>query len=154
MLRISRTAIVCAFLGAGCSGPAPPPFHPVVDLKQLMKSVLDPAADEYWDAVGYVIDEKGTTEIAPTTMEEWDHVRDHAVVVAETGNLLMMFPRAKDGGEWMTFSRELVDAGLRAMRAAEARDKQAVFDMGGEVYDVCTRCHEKYAREAPDPRQP
>jgi hypothetical protein len=132
---------------SACSAPAPPPFQPVADVKQLMATVVDPAADVYWEAVGTIIDDKGITELAPQTPEEWDAVRNAAVIVAEAGNLLMMASRAKDGGEWMTESRALVDVGRKAIRAAESHDRAAVFDAGGEVYEVCTSCHVKYALE-------
>ena len=48
-------------------------------------------------------------------------------------------------GEWMQLSRAMVDAGEKAIRAAESHNPQAVFDVGGEVYDACTNCHAKYA---------
>ena len=112
-----------------------------------MATVLDPAADVYWGAVGTVIDEKGVTEITPTTTDDWDAVRNAAIIVAESGNLLMMSSRAKDGGAWMTEARALVDAGQKAVRAAESHDRNAVFDAGAEVYGVCTSCHVKYALE-------
>ena len=46
---------------------------------------------------------------------------------------------------WMTLSRAMIDAGVRAIKAAESRDKAAVFDVGADVYDSCTNCHAKYA---------
>jgi hypothetical protein len=144
-----KTVVSVSFLlvfGA-CSAPPPPPFQPVADMKQLMASVLEPAAEVYWDAVGTIIDENGVTEIQPKTIEEWDAVRNSAYVVAESGNLLMMSSRAKDGGDWMQMSRALINVGQKAIRAAEARDKAAVFDVGAEVYDACTACHAKYAVE-------
>lgn len=110
-----------------------------------MISVLEPAAEVYWDAVGSVIDKHGTVEFAPKSTEEWDRVRNSALVIAESGNLLMMAPRARDAGEWMTLSRAMIHAGERAIMAAESRDKAAVFDVGADVYDSCTNCHAKYA---------
>ena len=41
----------------------------------------------------------------------------------------------------------LVDIGRRAVEVAEARDEQAVFDVGAEMYFVCTQCHATYAVE-------
>lgn len=141
-----------AFLVTGCnSAPPPPPFRPVADVKQLMASVVEPSAEVYWDAVGTIFDEKGVTEIEPQTLEEWDSVRNAAYVVAEAGNLLMMSSRAKDGGDWMTMSQAMIDTGQRAIRAAEARNKTAVFDVGAELYDTCTNCHAKYAVEIQRP---
>lgn len=137
-----------ALLGCGCNRaapPAPPPFRPVADVKQLMASVIEPAAEVYWDAVGSVVDANGTVEIEPKTDEEWGAVRNSAYVIAESGNLLMMSSRAKDQADWITLSQALVDVGQRAIRAAEAKDKTAVFDVGAEVYDTCVACHAKYA---------
>jgi hypothetical protein len=132
----------------GCSSaPPPPPYKPVADVKQLMASVVEPAADEYWDAVGTVLDQEGIHEITPQTQEEWDAARNNAYVFTEAGNLLMMPTRAKDNGDWMKFSQALIDTGLKAVRAAEARDRNAVFDAGAEVYDACTQCHAAYALE-------
>ena len=37
----------------------------------------------------------GTEEIRPRTDEEWTAVRNAAVTLAESGNLLMMVPRAQ-----------------------------------------------------------
>jgi hypothetical protein len=150
MRRIHPFAMLGALLVTAC-GAAPPPYRPVADVKQLMASVVEPAAEVYWDSVGTIIDGSGVTEIEPATTEEWDAVRNAAYVVAESGNLLMMSSRAKDGGDWMQMSRTLIDVGQRAVRAAESRDKNAVFDIGAEVYEACTTCHAKYAVEIQRP---
>ena len=130
----------------GCSS-APPttPYRPVADVKTLMATVMEPAAEVYWDAVGIVVDDTGEHQIEPKTAEEWDAVRNAAYVVAESGNLLMMPSRAKDGGEWMAASQLMIEAAQKAIRAAEARDKDAVFNVGADVYDACTNCHVKYS---------
>ena len=45
--------LVILVAASACSSAAPPPpFKPVADVKQLMASVVEPAADVYWDAVG------------------------------------------------------------------------------------------------------
>jgi len=144
-----RAMLVCLSLGivsAGCtSAPPPPPYQPVADVKTLMANIMEPAAEVYWDAVGIIVDDKGEQQIEPKTIEEWDAVRNAAYVVAESGNLLMMPTRAKDGGEWMDASRLMIEAAQKAIRAAESRDKDAVFDVGAEMYDSCTNCHAKYS---------
>lgn len=131
----------------GCDAPKPPPFSPVADVRQLMARVLEPAAEVYWDAVGTIEDSTGVTAIYPRTPEAWDAVRNSAYVVAESGNLLMMPPRARDRGEWLTLSLAMIDAGKRAIAAAEARDTAAVFNVGAELYQTCTDCHARYAVE-------
>jgi hypothetical protein len=136
----------CALCTSACSSaPPPPPYRPVADVKTLMAAVMEPAAEVYWDAVGIVVDEKGEQQIEPRSAEEWDAVRNAAFIVAESGNLLMMPSRAKDGGEWMAAAQLMVEAGQKAIRAAESRDKDAVFAVGADVYDACTNCHAKYS---------
>ena len=141
-----------ALLACGCDRPppaAPPPLRPVADVKQLMKSILEPAADEYWDAVGTIEDAKGVVHVAPATDEEWAAVVNSAYVVTEGGNLLMMTGRAKDSGDWMKLSQALIDVGQRAIQAAESKNTQAVFDAGAEVYEACVACHDKYMQPQP-----
>jgi hypothetical protein len=141
-----RLVLLCGVLSvSACNAAPPPPYKPVADVKTLMASVMDPTADVYWGAVGTVIDETGEHEISPKTAEEWDAVRNAAYIVAESGNLLMMPSRAKDGGEWMRAARHLIETAENAIRAAEARDKTAVFDRGAEMYDACVACHVKYS---------
>ena len=145
MRHTTWLALMCALQSAGCNRPPPPPLRPVADVKQLMASILEPAAEVYWDAVGTIEDAKGIVEVAPRTDEEWAVVRNSAFVVAEGGNLLMMTGRAKDGGDWMNLSQALVDVGQRAIAAAESKNPKAVFDVGAEVYEACVTCHAKYA---------
>ena len=110
-----------------------------------MVSVIEPAAEVYWDAVGVIMDEEGTHEIEPRTPEEWEAVVNAAYVLAESGNLLLMEDRAQGRGHWIAMSRSMSEVGQRAIEAAEAEDPQAVFDMGAELYFVCTGCHTVYA---------
>lgn len=122
-----------------------PDYRVVADIQVLMLAVLEPAAEAYWDAVGWVIDEDGEQEIVPANPEEWEKVRNAAFIIAESGNLLMMGGRALDQDNWIGMSQALVEVGQTAIEAAEARDRDAVFNAGAEVYYVCTACHAEYA---------
>ena len=124
-----------------------PPFAETADVQQLMASVVEPAAEVYWDAVGWIIDERGEEFIRPTTPEEWEAVRNAAVLLGEAGDLLMMESRAQGRADWIAMSRALTEVSLRAVDAAEREEPQAVFDMGAEVYFTCTACHGVYAVE-------
>ena len=109
-----------------------------------MQSVVDPNADIIWEAVKTIDSPAGTEEIRPKNAEEWAAVRNAAVAVAESGNLLMLVPRAKDGGEWMKRAQEMIDTGEKAMRAAEAKNAEQLFTIGGDIYDACSNCHRQY----------
>ena len=58
--------------------------------------------------------------------------------------LLMMPPRAKDGGEWMKRSQELIDTASVALRAAESRNVDELHRIGGVIDEACENCHKKY----------
>ncbi|SRR6266540_2066170 len=144
-----RTALglvaACTVVSAACSSaPAPPPFKPVADNKLLMQSVIDPNADFIWDAVKTIITSKSTEQIRPKTDAEWVAVRNAAVALAESGNLLMLVPRAKDGGEWMKRSQELITTGEEAIRAADTKNAERLFTVGGDIYEACSNCHRQY----------
>ena len=143
-----RTVLTLTLAGtlavAACGGPTLPPFKPVADTKLLMQSVVDPNADFVWDAVKTIETTAGTEEIRPKTDEEWIAVRNAAVAVAESGNLLMMVPRAKNGGEWMELAQDMINTGQEAIKAAEAKNAEKLFTVGGDIYESCSNCHRKY----------
>ena len=131
----------------GCANapPAAIPFKPVASISVLMNAVLEPAAEIVWASVGTLVTAEGIEEFEPRTDDEWTAVRNAAVVVTESGNLLMMEGRARDTGDWITFSQALVEIGARAVEAAEAQDTDAVFQVGGDIYNICAGCHLQYS---------
>jgi cytochrome c556 len=138
------TILLAGVLLSACAGPTPSPYRPIADNKLLMQAVLDPMADVIWESAGAVITADGVQEIAPKNQEEWTHLRNSAVALAESGNLLMMSPRAKDDQEWIRLCQALIDTSVSAIKAAEARNVDDVFDAGGAIYAVCSNCHSKY----------
>src|SRR5690606_25872812 len=120
-----------------------PPYKPVATTLELMESLIAHAADEYWQSVRFVVDLEGETAYTPQTDEEWEEVWAAGVSLAESGNLLMMPPRALDD-EWIQLSGALVDAGAEAAAAALTRDPEAVLAAGEVVYNVCVACHVRY----------
>jgi hypothetical protein len=137
--------MVLALVWCGaCGGPQPPPFKPVADIKQLMQGAIDPNADVIWEATGTIVSKTGVENRHPKNQAEWDAVRNSAIVLAEAGNLLMMSPRAKDGDLWMKRSQEMIDTGVAAWRAAEAKNVDRLFTIGGDLYEACSHCHQDY----------
>lgn len=142
ILSLSAMATVLS----GCA-PETPPDVKMANVKQLMNAVIEPAAEVYWDAVGSIIDENGVDEFAPDTAAEWQAVRNAAVILAESGDLLMIDSRALDPERWSALSEAMNAAGSLALQAAESEDSAAVFDAGAEVYFACSACHAEYAPE-------
>ena len=119
------------------------PFRSATNVQQTMAWILDPATDVIWESAGTIVTAEGETDLAPTTEAAWENVRNQAAVVAESGNLLML-PDRTSGPAWNAYAQALVAAGRSAMGAAEARDADALFDAGGQLYVVCRGCHAQF----------
>lgn len=131
---------------SGCGEPPTAPqaqYRPVLDIQQLMNWILDPAADVIWGSAGSIITMEGEQDLAPVDDEGWAAVRNAAAVVVESGNLLMMPGRSR-GDDWEEYARGMMTMGERAMAAAEERNPDAMFDVGGQLYNVCVACHQHY----------
>ena len=63
---------------------------PVVTIKELMENIIDPIADNVFDAVATDIGPQGIVDTKPTTDDDWAKVRSAAVTLAEGSNLLKM----------------------------------------------------------------
>ena len=111
---------------------------------QMMTSYLEPAADKIWGSAGLIITEDGEVDLRPTTEEGWLNVINAATVVAEGGNLLLINGYSPNEADWDAYSKGLTSAALKARRAAEIQDADALFDAGGEIYNVCRACHNRY----------
>jgi hypothetical protein len=109
-----------------------------------MDSTVHPSAEVIFESVGTIISASGTEEIAPKNDGEWANVRRGAVTLAEAGNLLMIGERPKDHDRWFKNARALTDAAVSAVKAVDARNAEALFAAGGQVYEACQQCHDQY----------
>jgi hypothetical protein len=157
--------------GASCQGQgqAQPDYRLNATVRDIMQSMVDPSADVVWNSVATIQDASGTEEREPKTDEEWNTVRHHALIVAEATNLLIMPGRkmAKPGERssnpevelhpeeiealvnqdrkvWLDFAHGLNDQVTIALKAVEARDVKALFDVGEAIDTACEHCHRHY----------
>jgi hypothetical protein len=149
---------LCSLALTGCSPQQPPPapravpapaapaLKPVLELKPVMEWIIDPAADVIWDAVKTVSTEAGTKDIAPQNDEQWNAVRNAAATLMESSNLLMIPGRARDDKAWANFAQGLTKTAGGALKAAQEKNKDALFNAGGEIYIVCKGCHVQFAK--------
>lgn len=158
-MRIGSLSILLgAILIGACDSSAPPVavahFQPIVDTKQLMTWVIEPNADVIWGAVGTIITEQGSEELAPKSDAEWNALRNAAVTIAESGNLLMMDGHARDRNDWPAKSQNMIAIAKTVMQAIEAKDVDALFTAGGELYESCVACHRVYSLKQPATQSP
>jgi len=103
-------------------------------MSELMLYVIYPTSNEIF----YVSrDDKKTTK-------EWFELRDKALTLAESANLLMAPNRARDNDQWMKDAKLLWEAGNKAFIAAKAQDLPALEALNAELYEACQSCHVHY----------
>ena len=117
--------------------PATPPasnFQNVATMSQLMVQIIYPTSDDIF----YI------ERTPPKTDAEWAAIERSALMLAESGNLLMMPGRARDQQGWIKDSKLLVDVGTAAYKAAKAKDLDAVLALNEQLYTACVTCHQEY----------
>ena len=146
-------------------------LKPVVSVKELMRDMLDPLADNIFDAVSIVVTEKGVVERAPKTDEDWEKIRIGAVTLAE-GAYLLKIPRpfappgdlnnssgpdavelapaqikAKveaDLVEWNARIEALRNVGLEVLDIVKRKDAKELWDASDNLDQACENCHLEY----------
>ena len=132
-----RAAILLVLAGAALA--QAPTFQPVGSMSQLMVDMIYPASD----AIFYV------DQDPPKNQHEWNILQENALIVAESGNLLMMPSRARDQDRWIKDSKVMVDLGAAAYRAAKAHDLDAIRALNEPLTAACITCHQEYRPNYP-----
>lgn len=131
---------VCARL----ERPSTVEFRPVADVRSLMIGIIDPAADVIWQSVSTIVTREGRIDRVPSTDEEWEELRLNAMVLIESGNLLLIEGRVAVLEAWPVFSQGLIDTGLDTIKAVDARDPDEILAVGERIYNACVACHQNY----------
>lgn len=143
-------------------------------IKELMHGVIDPSADAIWDSVSYDITAAGVVETIPRTNDDWYAVRRHALIIAESANLLRVPGRKvapatpipslvdeppapedlppdqiqilidRDRAKFMQLSQGLIDAAVLAIAAADAKNIDRLSEAGDLLDRACEACHSEY----------
>ena len=140
----------------------------VVSVKELMRDLIDPLADNIFDAVSITVDKNGTVEKMPKTDEDWNTIRIGAVAMAEASYLLKVpRPMAPAGDNnnsegpdapelspaaieaklkrdpvfWNAKVEALRNVGRQVLEIVEKRDAQALWDAGENLDAACENCH-------------
>src|SRR5258705_6174970 len=129
-------------LGLALAAPAFGQPKTLLSVRDVMRHIVNPAAETYWSHTGVIDTEAGSDDRTPTSEADWKVTVDAAAQVMESGNLLMLEGRARDpNGPWTKYAQALVEAGAEGMAAARAKDHDKVVDAGGRIYDACFNSH-------------
>jgi hypothetical protein len=144
-----------------CAGRGP------ATIKDVMHSMIDPNGDYMFESIEKVGDEHGIHEKAPRTSADWEDVRQHLAVLEEAPNLVVgrraARPRDRsrnaqsesqpeeiekaldaDRPSLLRRARRLHDAAALAMKAVDAKDKDALFQSLDAIDKACENCHLHY----------
>ena len=90
------------------------------------------------DAVFYI------TTRTPTDQLAWNDLQAKTLMLAESGNLLLLPIYARDQDRWMKDAKLMLDAGTAAFKAAKAKDLPALEALNDQLYESCVTCHQHY----------
>ena len=136
-------------------------------VKDIMHSMVDPNGDFLFKSVQTIEDRRGVTEIAPHTDAEWENVRERLMVLLRAPELLQgrraarLRDRSKnpevesepediqklldtDGATFLRRAQRLHDAAFVAMKAVDAKDKDALLLGLDGIDKACESCHLRY----------
>ena len=80
----------------------------------------------------------------PASDAEWEKVQQQALALAESANLLLMPPRLITTGSWVKWSVAQRDASVVALKAARAKNGDALSTAADALYETCAGCHKTY----------
>jgi hypothetical protein len=146
MTRTPRRIIVLAVLAIGIALPAgaqerkapatTPKLVSVAETKLIMEGLTLPN----YRGLAEHVDKK------PANVEGWTVVRGQALLIAESGNLLMLRPPKNQQGQdaWMRHATDLREAGTDVARQAANRDLDKTRAALGALTNTCNRCHQTF----------
>lgn len=119
--------------------PAPPRLEAIAETRLLMEGLNKPN----FDGLGKKLAEK------PADAATWAFARGQALIIAETGNLLMMRPpKGKAAVEaWMANATELRTTAAQLARACGEKDYPTATATLASLANTCNRCHEKFGEK-------
>ena len=161
--KLAAGVSLLLWTSVACAGRGP------ATIKDIMHSMVDPSGDFVFKSVQQIADEHGIREKAPETDAEWRDVRDHLSVLLDVPNALTtegrMAARPKDRSKnpqvenepaevqqlldadrpgLIRRARRLHDAAAVALKAVDAKDKDALFRSLNGIDKACESCHLHY----------
>jgi hypothetical protein len=158
--------LASALLLAGCSQAEDPQGpHKIAAIHDLMADVVMPQTDILWSSTAVLSDETGVHDMSPKTEEDWQKLRNAAMILAETQNLLAMPGRkvvpdgdTLEGGgtlsadqiqtrvseqhdDFVKHTGEMQKLAVQAIANIDARNLKALDKTGAQIDQVCESCH-------------
>lgn len=134
MQMTSALLMIVLLISVSPAAAQEPSFEPVGTIGELMRDIIYPRSDEFF----YVM------RSPPETDSDWNRLRGSALILAESGNLLMIEGRSISEDDWRAHARELADVATVAFEATKAQDLDAILALSPRLETSCRTCHEQY----------
>jgi hypothetical protein len=143
---------------------APARYRVHGNLNEVMRGILFPnsnvlfaAQSEDFAKIQQDKDPSLATDPLKSVYNGWAAVEASGYALAESANLLMIPGRVCSNGkpapvgnaDWAKFVAGLREAGMEAVKAAKAKNQDAIVDVADKMTSACSACHDVY-REKPD----
>lgn len=122
-------------------GPVPPPARPQPKLEPLAetKLLMEGLAQANFRGLERILKQR------PQEHKPWVFARGQALLLAETGNLLMIRPPHNEGEPvWYQRSLEFRDLAMSLARSLSQKDYQGSRTALSNVANSCNRCHQTF----------
>lgn len=100
-------------------------------MADFMTRIVQPTSD----AVFYI------SRTPPADDAAWRELENKTLMLAESANLLLIAGYRQDTEQWLQDSLLMRDASVRAWKAAQARDLDALVELNNDLYTSCENCH-------------
>lgn len=127
-LMLSASLLIAASASVLAADATP---RATTSMLEMMNRIILPASN----AVFYAASE------LPDSDDGWRELENHALVLAESANLLLIEGYRRDSEQWLTDTLLMRDASVRAFEAAQQRDEDALIDLNNDLYESCESCH-------------
>ena len=140
-------------------GGAAPPARVQGTLLQVMRGILYPASNVIFAAqsddpaaIKPAADPATSPNPLTSSYGGWSAVENAGIALAESANLLTIpgrmcsnkRPAPVQNADWQMWVQELRDAGMATVKAAQAKNQDAILEAAGVVSEACSHCHDKY----------
>ncbi|HTS48354.1 MAG TPA: hypothetical protein VMH05_10450 [Bryobacteraceae bacterium] len=134
-----RVVGLLLFVMAGAAVAQAPSFQPVGSMGELMIRIIYPTSD----ALFYIERDPPKTDV------QWNAIRAQALMLAESGNLMLLPNRQRDQGDWIKETKVMIDLAATAYRAALAKNMDGILAVNDKLADSCIVCHQQYRANYP-----
>jgi len=135
-MRVIGLLFLCVM---GAAVAQEPSFQPVASMGELMIRIIYPTSD----ALFYI------ERDPPKTDAQWNVIRNNALTLAESGNLLLLPNRLRDQGDWVKETKVMIDLATEAYRAAQAKNIDGILAVNDKLVQSCVVCHAQYRANYP-----